>query len=149
MVEIQASHSLKSCTKPFKAQYLHGFELKTSHVNVSFSKTECYQYHNICTNFLILQLHCDLPRPPNVQTTFFSCFKMATNKTYKLKNLNCKIDREVYCCSFQVICDFPKSSQCFAHFSLLFQALDSESHIFFCLLGVGKSGICSEHLYTT
>ena len=32
-------------------------------------------YHNICTNFLILQLHCDLPLPPNVQTKFFLLFQ--------------------------------------------------------------------------
>ena len=35
-----------------------------------------------------------------------SGFKMATNKTQKLQNLNCKTDCGVYCCSFEVMCDF-------------------------------------------
>ena len=30
---------------------------------------------------------------------------MAANKTQKLQNLNRKIDRNVYCCSFEGICE--------------------------------------------
>ena len=53
----------------------------------------------------ILFAYRDLPLPPNEQTYCFS-FKMTANKTGKLQKLNRKIDRDVYCCSFKVICDF-------------------------------------------
>ena len=50
---------------------------------------------------------------PNVHHSATKCadllflfFEMTANKTQKLQNLNCKIDRDVYCLSFKVICDF-------------------------------------------
>ena len=50
---------------------------------------------------------------PNVHHSATKCadllfvfFEMNAIKTQKLQNLNCKIDHDVYCCSFKVICDF-------------------------------------------
>ena len=56
-----------------------------SHLITFFQPTATCSYHQMCR---------------------LSCFKMATNKTQKLQNLNCKIDCDVYCCSFEVMCDF-------------------------------------------
>ena len=56
-----------------------------SHLITFFQPTATCCYHQMCR---------------------LSCFKMAANKTQKLQNLNCKIDCDVYCCSFEVMCDF-------------------------------------------
>ena len=100
---------------------------------------------------------------PNVHHSATKCadllflfFEMTANKTEKLQNLNCKIDRDVYCCSFK-ICDFQNPQfplevppvgnlghlTTFYPFlttfpSSRFLQVQKLSHIF-CLLGVGKS----------
>ena len=81
-------------------------KLDTDMIDSQLNPKKTLSGHISLYSFRPLLAYCNLPLSPNVQSNCVSRFKMATNKTEKLQNLNHKIDRDVYSSSFKVICNF-------------------------------------------